>query len=63
MESRIMENKILFAKNIKEGNNELMKDILRNMRKDEVIAKTKNKDNEKQITLKRDGKTKKKTKK
>ena len=41
MESRIMENKILFVKNINEGNNELMEKILRNMRKDEDIAKIK----------------------
>ena len=60
MESRIMENKILFVKNINEGNNELMKKILRNMRKDEDIAKIKNKEIEMQITLKKDGKTKKK---
>ena len=39
MESRIMENKILFAKNIIEGNNKLIKEILRNMREDEDNAK------------------------
>ena len=60
MESRIMENKILFVKNINEGNNKLMKKILSNMRKDEDIAKIKNKEIERQITLKKDEKTKKK---
>ena len=45
MESRIMENKILFVKNTNEGNNELMKKILRNMRKDKDIAKIKKKRN------------------
>ena len=39
-----MENKILFVKNIHEGNNERMKKILRNMRKDEDIAKIRNKE-------------------
>ena len=41
MESRIMENKILFVKNIEEGNNELRNEILRNMRKGEDITKKK----------------------
>ena len=53
MESRIMENKISFIKNINEGNNVLMKEILRNMRKDDDIAKIKNKENEMQITSKK----------
>ena len=41
-----MENKIIFVKNIKEVFNELIKLILKNMRKDEDIAKIKNKENE-----------------
>ena len=57
MESRIMENKILFVKNIKEGNNELMKEILRNMRKDEDIAKIKNEEKEMRAALKQNGTT------
>merc|ERR1712121_445898 len=59
MESKIMENKILFAKNIKEGNNELMKDILRNMRKDEDIATIKNEEKEMRAALKQNGTAKK----
>merc|ERR1712179_319988 len=46
MVSRIMENKILFLKNIQEGRNELMKEIVRNMRKDEDHAKKENKEKE-----------------
>ena len=53
MESRIMENKISFIKNINEVDNVLMKEILRNMRKDDDIAKIKNKENEMQITFKK----------
>ena len=34
MSSRIMENKILFMKNMQEGENELMKEIVRNMKED-----------------------------
>ena len=59
MESRIMENKILFVKNIKEGNNELMKEILKSMRKDEDIAKMKNEEKEMRAALKQNGTTKK----
>merc|ERR1712215_327714 len=44
MESRIMENKILFVKNINEGNDELMKEILKSMRKYEDMAKMKKKE-------------------
>merc|ERR1712215_86149 len=51
MECRIMENKIIFIKNIKEGNNELMKEILRNMRRDEDIAKMKNEEKEMRSAL------------
>ena len=59
MESRIMENKILLVKNIMEGSNELMKEILSNMRKDEDIAKMKNKEKERQAALKQNETTKK----
>ena len=58
MESRIMENKILLVKNIMEGSNELMKEILSNMRKDEDIAKMKNKEKERQAALKQNEATK-----
>ena len=47
MESRLMENKILFVKSIKEGNNELMKEIIKKMRRDEDNAKKKNEEKEK----------------
>ena len=49
-----MENKILFVKNIKEGNNDLMKKSLRNLRKDEDTAKIKDKENEKKKQDKQD---------
>jgi len=39
MESRIIENKILYLKSIRGGNNELMTEIVKNMRKDKVTAK------------------------
>merc|ERR1712008_330115 len=42
MESRIMENKILLVKSIIDGKNELMKEILRNMRKNKKERKKKN---------------------
>merc|ERR1712121_480659 len=58
MESRIMENKILFVKNIMEGNNKLMKEILSNMRKDEDTAKMKNKEKERLAALKQNETTK-----
>ena len=44
MESRIMENKILFLKSIQEGENELMKTIIKKMREDEDTAKRVNKE-------------------
>merc|ERR1712105_382791 len=62
MVSRIMENKILFQKNIQEGRNELMKEIVRNMRKDEDHAKKENKEKERKKKGK-EGKKKKKKKK
>ena len=46
MESRIMENKILFLKSIQEGKNDLMKEIVKKMRKDEDYAKEVNKEKE-----------------
>merc|ERR1711888_40940 len=46
MESRLMENKILFVKSIIEGNNELMKEIIKKMRRDEDNAKKKNEEKE-----------------
>merc|ERR1711874_867856 len=46
MESRIMENKILFLKSIQEGENNLMKVIIKKMREDEDNAKRVNKENE-----------------
>ena len=46
MESRIMENKILFLKSIQEGRNDLMKVIVRKMREDEDHAKKVNKEKE-----------------
>merc|ERR1711874_729151 len=46
MESRIMENKILFLKSIQEGRNDLMKVIVRKMREDEDYAKKVNKEKE-----------------
>ena len=42
MESRIMENKILLVKSIIDGKNELMKEILINMRENEKEIKNKN---------------------
>merc|ERR1712105_464708 len=47
MESRLMETKILFVKSIIEGNNELMKEIIKKMRRDEDNAKKKNEEKEK----------------
>ena len=41
-----------------EGSNELMKEILSNMRKDEDIAKMKNKEKERQAALKQNEATK-----
>ena len=49
MMKRIMENKILFVKNIRKGNNELMKNIVRNLRIDKDTAKIKNKEKERQL--------------
>ena len=46
MESRIMENKILFLKSIQEGENNLMKVIIKKMREDEDNAKRVNKEKE-----------------
>ena len=61
MESRIMENKILFAKNIIEGNNKLIKEILRNMREDEDNAKRINTEKEMRRNMRKgDDKEKKK---
>ena len=61
MESRIMENKILFAKNIIEGKNKLIKEILRNMREDEDNAKRINTEKEMRRNMRKgDDKEKKK---
>merc|ERR1711874_1235 len=59
MESRIMENKILFLKSIQEGENNLMKVIIKKMREDEDNEKRVNKEKER----KREKKKKKKKKK
>ena len=46
MESRIMENKILFLKSIQEGKNGLMKEIVKKIRDNEDYAKRENKEKE-----------------